>query len=295
MHYRRSTRDTRTVQHTAAWYSTLQSSTTIRPSFVIMLKTTINKHQNHGIPAVWCTFSNCHTIQRLTITCNWLPGLLGHQQTCIICLIINTSLLFPFKGPLLICHHSHCSSALCHIPYTLKILHFKFIFSISNSFHSFSHLIKFHYFTATLLTYRNPCILPYKNKKSLQFSSPIGLRLILHLHFGILYYLTSAHVSKVIYIFQPYGWLYGHLAPSYIMVQWLWFTHILDMVSSSTSCPRFLALLSYTSCVASIQLHCSFSRPGYGNPFALATAPQCEVLHCTVSTQHSVWSLLFCY
>ena len=35
----------------------------------------------------------------------------------------------------------------------------------------------------TLLTYKNPCILPYKNKKSLQFSSPIGL-------------------SKV--IFQPY-------------------------------------------------------------------------------------------
>ena len=148
---------------------------------------------------LYTPFSNCHTIRRLTITCNWSPGLLGHQQTHIICLIINTSLLFPFKGPLLICHHSHCSSALRHIPYTLKFLHFKFIFSLSNSFHSFSHLIKFHYFTATLLTYKNPCILPYKNKKSLQFSSPIGLRLILHLHFGILYYLTSAHVTKVIY------------------------------------------------------------------------------------------------
>ena len=161
-------------------------------------------------------FSNCHTIQRLAITCNWSPGLLGHQQTCTICLTINTLLLFPFKGPLLICHHSYCSSALCCTPYTLKILYFKFIFSLSNLFHSFSHLIKFCYFTATFLTYKNPCILPYKNKKSLQFSSTIGFRLILHSHFGILDYLTSVHISKV--IFQPYRQLYGHLAPLYIMV-----------------------------------------------------------------------------
>ena len=62
-------------------------------------------------------FSNCHTIWRLTITCNWSPGLLGHQQTCTVCLIINTSLLFPVKGLLLICYHSHCSSALrCYNP-----------------------------------------------------------------------------------------------------------------------------------------------------------------------------------
>ena len=51
-HYGTSTRGTRTVWHTAAWYSMLWSSTTIRPSFVIMLKITINKCQNHGIPAV---------------------------------------------------------------------------------------------------------------------------------------------------------------------------------------------------------------------------------------------------
>ena len=173
-----------------------------------------------------------------------------------------------------------------HTPYTLKILHFKFIFSLSNLFHSFLHLIKFCYFTATLLTYKNPCILPYKNNKSLQFSSPISVRLILHSHFGILDYLTSVHVSRV--IFWPYRRPYGHSAPLYIVVQWLWFTHTSDTASSSTICPWFLALLFYTSCVASIWLHCSLSRPGFRNPFTLATAPQCEVLHCTVSTQHSV-------
>ena len=195
---------------------------------------------------LYTPFSNCHTIwrltithnhsQSLTITHNWSPSLLGHQQTCTICLIINTSLLFPVKGLLLI-YHLHCSSALCHLPYTQKILHFKFIFSLSNLFHSFSHHIKFRYFTATLLTYKNPCILPYKNKKSLQFSSPISLRLILHLHFGILDYLTSVHVSKV--TFWPYGWLYRHSAPSYMVVWQLWFTHTLDTVSSSTIHPWF--------------------------------------------------------
>ena len=235
---------------------------------------------------LYTPFSNCHTIQRLAITCNWLPGLLGHWQTHTVCLIINTSLLFPFKGLLLICYHSHCSSTLRHIPYTLKILHFKFIFSLSNLFHSFSHLIKFRYFTATLLTYKNPCILPYKNKKSIQFSSLIGFRLILHSHFSTSDYLTSVNISKV--IFQPYGRPYGHSAPFYIVVQWLWFTGTSDMASSSTIQPQFLASLSYTLCAASIQLHCSLSRPGYGNLFALATAPQCEVLHCTVSTQHLV-------
>ena len=127
---------------------------------------------------LYTPFSNCHTIQRLTITCNWSPGLLSHWQTHTVCLIINTSLLFPVKGLFLICYHLHCSSALRCIPYTLKILYFKFIFSLSNLFHSFSHLIKFCYFTATLLTYKNPCILTYRNKKSLQFFSPISFRLI---------------------------------------------------------------------------------------------------------------------
>ena len=176
--------------------------------------------------------------------------------------------------------HIHC------IPYTLKILHFKFIFSLSKLFHSFSHLIKFCYFTATILTYKSPCILSYTNKKSLQFSSPISLRLILHLHFGISDDLTSVHVSNV--IFQPYRQLYRHLAPSYIVLWWLQFTCTLDMVSSSTIHPQFLALLSYTLCAASIWLNCSLSRPGYGNPFALATTPQCEASHCTLSTQHLV-------
>ena len=272
-----------------------------------MLKITINKHQNHSIPAVRCMETASHPIstrnqhfcslsslpsitrsnpwghtllsatviqyegsQSLAITCNQSPSLLSHQQTHTICLIINTSLLFPVKGPLLI-YHLHCSSTLFRLPYTLKILHFKFIFSLSNLFHSFSHCIKIFYFTATLLTYKNPCILPYKNKKSLQFSSPIGFRLILHSHFDILDYLTSANVSKV--IFWPYKQPYGHLAPSYIVVWWLQFTHTSDTVSSSTICPQFLASLSYTSCVASIQPHCSLSRPGYRNPFALATAP----------------------
>ena len=203
--------------------------------------------------------------------CDRSPGLLGHRQTHTVCLIINTSLPFPFKGLLLICYHLHCSSGLYCLPYTLKILHFKFIFSLSKLFHSFSHLIKFCYITATLLTYKNPCSLPYKKKKLLQFSSPIGFRLILHSHFGISDHLTSVNVSKV--IFQPYRWPYGHLAPLYIMVQPLWFTHTSDTVSSSTICPWFLASLSYTLCVASIWLHCSLSRPGYRNPFALATAP----------------------
>ena len=290
-----------------------------------MLKITINKHQNHGIPAVWCMEIASHLIsthdwhfcllssspsitrsdpwgrtllsatviqyegsQSLAITCNWLPSLLDHWQTHTICLIINPSLLFSVKGLLLICYHLHCSFALCCLPYTLKkkILHFRLIFSLSNLFHSFSHLIRFCYFTATLLTYKNPCILPYKNKKSLQFSSPIGFRLILHLHFSISDYLTSANISKV--IFWPYGWPYRHLAPLYIVVRWLQFTCTLDTASSSTICPQFLASLSYTLCAASIQPHCPLSRPGYGNPFALATTLQCEAPHCTVSTQHSV-------
>ena len=50
------------VWHTAAWYSTLRSSTTIRTSFVIVLKITINKCQNHGIPAVWCMEIASHSI-----------------------------------------------------------------------------------------------------------------------------------------------------------------------------------------------------------------------------------------
>ena len=175
------------VWHTAAQYSTLWSSTTIRPSFIIVLKIIINKCQNHSIPAVWCMEIASHSIsphnrhfcllssspsitrsnpwgctlllatviqyegsQSLAITCNWSPSFLGHLQTCTVCLIINTSLLFPFKGPLLICHHLYCSSVLRCTPYTLKILHFKFIFSLSNLFHSFSHLMKFCYITATL-------------------------------------------------------------------------------------------------------------------------------------------------
>ena len=235
---------------------------------------------------LYTPFSNCPIIWRLTITCNQSPGLLGHWQTCTVCLTINNLLLFPFKGPLLICHHLYCSSALRCTPYTPKILHFKFIFSLSNLFHLFSHLIKFCYFTATLLTYKNPCILPYKNKKSLQFSSLIGLRPILHSHFGILNYLTSVHVIKA--VFWLYRWLYRHLAPLYIVVRWLQYTCTSDTASSSTSHPQFLALLFYTSCAAFIWLHCSLSRPGFRNPFALVTTPQCEVPHCTVSTQHSV-------
>ena len=231
-------------------------------------------------------YSNCHTIWRLTITRNQSPGLLGHWQTHTICLTINTLLLFPFKGPLLICHHSYCSSALCRTPYTLKILYFKFIFSLSYFFHYFSHLIKFCYFTATFLTYKNPCILQYKNKKSLQFSSPIGFRLILHSHFSILDYSTSVHISKA--VFQLYGQLYRHSALLYIVVWRLQYTRTSDMVSSSTNCPWFLALLFYTLCAALTQPHCSLSRPGFRNPFALATAPQCEASHCTVSTQHSM-------
>ena len=112
---------------------------------------------------LYTPFSNCHTIQQLTITLNHSPSLLSHQQTCTVCLTINTLLLFLFKGPFfLIYHHLYCSSALCHTPYALKILYFKFIFSLSNLFHLFSHLIKFHYFTATFWTYKNPCIQPYK-------------------------------------------------------------------------------------------------------------------------------------
>ena len=124
---------------------------------------------------------------------------------------------------------------LCTSLYSLysENLYFKFIFSLSNLFHSVSHLIKFCYFTATFLTYKNSCILPCKNKKSLQFSSPISFRLILHSHFGILDYSTSVHVSKA--VFQLYRWLYRHSAPLYIMVQWLWYTHTSDTVSSSTS------------------------------------------------------------
>ena len=45
----------------------LQSSTTIRTSFVIGLKITINKHQNHGIPAVRCMEIASHPIS----PCNW--------------------------------------------------------------------------------------------------------------------------------------------------------------------------------------------------------------------------------
>ena len=48
--------------HTAAWYGMLQSSTTIRTSFVIVLKITITQCQNHGIPAVQCMEIALHPI-----------------------------------------------------------------------------------------------------------------------------------------------------------------------------------------------------------------------------------------
>ena len=54
------------VWYTAAQYGTLQSSTAIRPSFIIMLKITINKCQNHSIPAVWHMEIASHPIS----TCN---------------------------------------------------------------------------------------------------------------------------------------------------------------------------------------------------------------------------------
>ena len=160
-------------------------------------------------------------------------------------------------------------------------VHFHFICQTIHHGH-----IHVNYITTDNMVADNPCILPYKNEKSLQLSSPISFRLILHLHFSISNYLTSVHVSKA--IFQPYRWAYGHLAPLYIMVQWLQFIRTSDMASGSTICPWFPALLFYTLCVASIRPHCSLSRPGYWNPFALATTPQCEVSHCTVSTQHLV-------
>ena len=63
-HYRTSTRGTRTVWHK---YGTLQHDMACckaQPQF--MLKITINKRQNHGIPAVWCTEIASHPIS----TCN---------------------------------------------------------------------------------------------------------------------------------------------------------------------------------------------------------------------------------
>ena len=102
------------------------------------------------------------------------------------------------------------------------------------------------------LRYKNLCILPYKNKKSLQFSSPIGLRLILHLHFSISDYLTLVHVSKA--VFQLYGWLSGHLAPLYIVVWQLQYTCTSDMASSSTSHPWFLIILHFMCSIDSTAL-----------------------------------------
>ena len=66
-HYRTSTRGTSILWRTAARYSMLQSSTTIKTSFIIVLKITINKHQNHGIPAVRCMEIASHPIS----TCDW--------------------------------------------------------------------------------------------------------------------------------------------------------------------------------------------------------------------------------
>ena len=60
--YQRHQDTTAWVQHTAAQYSTLLSSTTIRPSFVIVLKIPINKCQNHSIPAVQCMEITSHPI-----------------------------------------------------------------------------------------------------------------------------------------------------------------------------------------------------------------------------------------
>ena len=188
----------------------------IRPSFIIMLKIIINKHQNHSIPAVWCMEIASHPIspcdqhfcslsslpsitrsnpwgrtllsatviqykgsQSLAITCNHSPSLLGHWKTCTVCLIINTSLLFPFKGLLLICHHSHCSSALCCTPYTLKILHFKFVSFIFTPYKIL--LLHSHPFNIS-----KPMYFTIQNKKSLQFSSPIGFRLILYTSTSVL-------------------------------------------------------------------------------------------------------------
>ena len=316
IHYRTSTRGTSILQHTAAWYGMLWSSTTVRTSFVIVLKISINKCQNHGIPAVQCTEIASHPIS----PCDWhlcslssSPSITGSDpwgHTLLSATVIQ------YEGLQSVTQPPWSSADLHHMSYYQYLIIISFQRSAFNlpslvlflctspySLYSENFIFQIHFFTfkfisfiftpckilllhSHLLTYKNPCILQYKNKKSPQFSSPIGFRLILHLHFSISDYLISVHVSKV--IFQPYEWLYGHLAPLHIVLWQLRYTRTSDMVSSSTSFPWFLALFFNTLCAASIWPHCSLSRPGFGNPFALATAPQCEASHCTVCTQHLV-------
>ena len=57
--------------------------------------------------------------------------------------------------------------------FQIHLFTFKFVSFISTPY----EILLLH---SHLLTYKNPCILPYKNKKSLQFSSPICFRLILY-------------------------------------------------------------------------------------------------------------------
>ena len=169
------------VWHTAAWYSMLRSSTTIRTSFVIVLKITINKHQKHGIPAVWCMeiashpispcnqhFCSLSSLLSITISDPW-----GHT------LLSATVIQYKGSQSLAISHPASSVISRLALYVLLSILHYYFLskvcfqsaiirtvplhftvllilwnFYISNLFHSFSHLIKFCYFTATLLTYK---------------------------------------------------------------------------------------------------------------------------------------------
>ena len=195
MHYRISTtRHQHTMAqlwHTVAWYDTLWSSTTIRTSFIIVLKIAITKHQNHSIPAVWCTEIALHPISphdwhlhllssspSITRSYPWGCTLLlatviqyeGSQSLAISHLAsFVIGRLAPYVLPSIFIIISFQRSAfippslllfLCTLLYSLCSENFIFLIHLFTFklFHLFSHLIKFCYFTATFLTYKNPCI-----------------------------------------------------------------------------------------------------------------------------------------
>ena len=214
----------------------LQSSTTIRTSFVIVLKITITKCQNHGIPAVQCMeialhpispcdqhlcstsarYLHCqasleaiheavHFFQQLSYNTKahnhlqlvtWTPQSLAdllcmsyHQYFVIISFQRSA---FNLPSLVLFLHTLLYSSYSENFIFQIHLFTFKFVSFIFTPY----KILLLH---SHLLTYKNPCIQPYKNKKSRQFSSPTGFRLILHLHFGISDYLTSVHVSKAVF------------------------------------------------------------------------------------------------
>ena len=137
-HYRTSTmrhqHTTAQLCHTAAWYSTLQSSTTIKILFIIVLKIAITKCQHHSLPAVQCMEIALHPISPY----DWHPHSLSSLPSITRSIIHDTVHSFQQLSTNMKAHnHSQSvtwppqSSVDLHCTYVLpSILHYYFLSTV---------------------------------------------------------------------------------------------------------------------------------------------------------------------